>query len=41
MDIVVIDKDKLLTTCIPYNDDTKYLAGTTGEAPEFYRYWDK
>ena len=26
--------------CIPYNDDTKYLAGTTEEAPEYYRYWE-
>lgn len=26
--------------CIPYNDDTKHLVGTTEEAPEFYRYWD-
>ena len=25
--------------CIPYNDDTKHLVGTTDEAPEFYRYW--
>ena len=25
---------------IPYNDDTKYLIGTKGEAPEYYRYWD-
>lgn len=25
--------------CIPYNDDTKHLVGTTEEAPEFYRYW--
>lgn len=25
---------------IPYNDDTKYLAGTNKEAPEFYRYWE-
>ena len=23
--------------CIPYNDDTKHLVGTTDEAPEFYR----
>ena len=27
--------------CIPYNDETKCLAGTTDEAPEYYRYWDK
>lgn len=26
--------------CIPYNDNTKHLAGTTDKAPEFYRYWD-
>ena len=29
------------TYCIPHNDDTKHLIGTTYEAPEFYRYWDK
>ena len=27
--------------CIPYNDDTKHLVGTTEEAPEFYRYWEE
>ena len=26
--------------CIPYNDDTKHLAGTNEEAPEYYRYWE-
>lgn len=26
--------------CIPYNEDTKYLVGTTNEAPKFYRYWE-
>ena len=26
--------------CIPYNDDTKHLVGTTEEAPKFYRYWE-
>ena len=25
---------------IPYNDDTKHLAGTSEEAPEYYRYWE-
>ena len=24
--------------CVPYNDDTKHLVGTTEEAPEYYRY---
>lgn len=27
--------------CIPYNDDTKHLVGTTEEAPKFYRYWEE
>ena len=27
--------------CIPYNDDTKHLVGTTDEAPDFYRYWEE
>ena len=27
--------------CIPYNDETKHLLGTTDEAPEFYRYWEE
>ena len=26
--------------CIPYNNDTKHLVGTTEEAPEYYRYWE-
>ena len=26
--------------CIPYNDDTKHLIGTTDKAPEYYRYWE-
>lgn len=28
----------LFKYCIPYNDDTKHLIGTTGEAPEYYIY---
>lgn len=27
--------------CIPYNDDTKHLVGTSNEAPGFYRYWEE
>ena len=30
----------VFTQCIPYNDDTKHLVGTSEEAPEFYRYWE-
>ena len=28
------------TYCVPYNDETKHLVGTTKEAPEYYRYWE-
>ena len=35
-----IDIDYLFKYCIPYNDDTKHLVGTTDEAPEYYRYWE-
>ena len=42
-----IEDFKYITTtsgyqfCIPYNDDTKHLVGTTKEAPEYYRYWEE
>ena len=28
------------SVCVPYNDETKHLVGTTEEAPEYYRYWE-
>ena len=31
---------KTYTYCIPYNDETKHLVGTTEDAPEFYKYWE-
>ena len=30
----------LYSMCIPYNEETKHLAGTKEEAPEYYRYWE-
>ena len=30
----------LYAFCIPYNDETKHLVGTSNEAPEYYRYWE-
>lgn len=26
--------------CIPYNEDTKHLVGTTDDVPEYYKYWE-
>lgn len=31
---------KSYNKCIPYNDETKHLLGTSDEAPEYYRYWE-
>ena len=28
------------TFCVPYNEETKHLVGTTDEAPDFYKYWE-
>ena len=28
------------TFCVPYNDETKHLVGTTDEAPEYYKHWE-
>ena len=36
----VTTSSKSYDKCIPYNDDTKHIVGTTKEAPEYYRYWE-
>lgn len=37
---ILLTTGGFFTRCIPYNDDTKHLVGTTDEAPKFYRYWE-
>ena len=27
--------------CIPYNEETKHLLGTTNDCPEYYKWWEK
>ena len=27
--------------CIPYNEETKHLVGTTDDCPEYYRWWEE
>ena len=27
--------------CIPYNEETKHLAGKRDDCPEYYKWWDK
>ena len=33
--------DSIWKHCIPYNEDTKHLANSNQEAPEYYRYWEE
>ena len=35
-----VTSDNSYICCIPYNDETKHLVGTSDEAPEYYRYWE-
>ena len=28
-----------IAKCIPYNEDTKHLLGTTNDCPEYYKWW--
>ena len=30
----------LYKMCMPYNEETKHLVGTTEEAPDYYKYWE-
>ena len=39
--LIVCCGDAYYKYCIPYNDETKHLVGTTDEAPEFYKYWEE
>ena len=41
LDFYCTSADYIYRYCIPYNDETKHLVGTTGEAPEYYRYWEE
>ena len=27
--------------CIPYNDETKHLVGTTNDCPDYYKWWEE
>lgn len=27
--------------CVPYNDETKHLAGTSDDCPEYYKWWEE
>ena len=29
------------TQCIPYNEETKHLVGTSDDCPEYYRWWEE
>ena len=27
--------------CLPYNEETKHLLGTTEDCPEYYKWWEE
>ena len=31
--------DAYLQMCIPYNEETKHLVGTTNDCPDYYKWW--
>ena len=33
--------DSYLQMCIPYNEETKYLLGTTNDCPDYYKWWEE
>ena len=33
--------DAYLQMCIPYNDETKHLLGTTNDCPDYYIWWEE
>ena len=33
--------DAYLQMCIPYNDETKHLVGTTNDCPYYYQWWEE
>ena len=33
--------DAYLQMCIPYNDETKHLLGTTNDCPDYYKWWEE
>ena len=41
IDCYCASEDYVYDKCIPYNDETKHLVGTTEEAPVCYRYWEE
>ena len=37
----VVCGNDVFNFCIPYNDDTKHLVGTTYDCPEYYKWWEE
>lgn len=38
---VAVCNDYAYKQVIPYNDDTKYLVGTSDDCPDFYKWWEE
>ena len=33
--------DTAINDCIPYNEETKHLVGTSDDCPEYYKWWEE
>lgn len=38
---LVCTSDGLSVRCVPYNEETKHLVGTTDDCPEYYKWWEE
>ena len=38
--VIGIGNTNIWRRCIPYNDDTKHLIGSTDDCPEYYKWWE-
>lgn len=38
---LVWTNDGMRVHCIPFNEETKHLAGTTDDCPEYYKWWEE
>ena len=38
---IVCTTDGLSVRCIPYNEETKHLVGTSDDCSEYYKWWEK
>ena len=41
IDVMCVANGWVKGECIPYNEETKYLVGTTNDCPNYYKWWEE